>query len=84
MRFEVYMYYYIVCSECVGSLDEVDEFIGIALDGHPIYGPKASDKTHLLNSTDLDLCHGRYVNGNYRYHITVDFPYVIGCYIGIT
>lgn len=67
---------------CVGDMDTEDEFIGIALDGNPIYGPKASDQTDLLTSSDLDACHGRFVDGKYRYHITTDFPYVLGCYKG--
>lgn len=60
----------------------MDDFIGFAIDGLPIYGPNASDKAELLRSADLDLCHGRYVNGLYRYHITLDFPYALGCYRG--
>ena len=67
---------------CVGTIETVDEFIGVALDGNPIYGPKASDKTELLTSADLDECHGRFVNEEYRYHITADFPYSVGCYKG--
>lgn len=59
-----------------------DEFLGIALDGNPIYGPNASDVISLLTSADLDACHGRFVRGRYRYHFTADFPYTIGCYKG--
>lgn len=58
-------------------------FIGVALDGFPIYGPYASDKgSEPLSSDDLDICHGRMVDGKYRYHLTYDFPYVLGCYWG--
>ena len=63
-------------------MDDVDELIGIALDGNPIYGPNASDFDDLLTASDLDACHGRFKDGSYRYHITTDFPYVIGCYKG--
>ena len=69
-------------SACVGSETEVDQFIGIAIDGNPLYGPKASDFDDLIKSTDLDACHGRFKDGKYRYHITSDFPYIIGCYKG--
>ena len=62
---------------------EVDEFIGVALDGFPIYGPRASDIDHLITSADLDKCHGREVNGAYRYHATTTWPYVLGCYKGM-
>ncbi|XP_061182288.1 uncharacterized protein LOC133190614 [Saccostrea echinata] len=62
---------------------EYDQFIGVALDGFPIYGPRASDKgTEPLTSDDLDICHGRMVDGKYRYHLTSDFPYVLGCFWG--
>ena len=56
---------------------------GVALDGFPIYGPHASDKVDgPLTSDDLDICHGRMVDGKYRYHLTYDFPYVLGCFWG--
>lgn len=73
---------HLIIAACVGDITTDDEFIGIAIDGNPIYGPKASDKTELLTSADLDACHGRFVGGKYRYHITEDFPYIIGCYKG--
>lgn len=62
---------------------EIDEFIGVALDGFPIYGPRASDVDHLITSADLDKCHGREVNGAYRYHATTTWPYFLGCYKGV-
>ncbi|XP_052076500.1 uncharacterized protein LOC127714481 [Mytilus californianus] len=62
---------------------EIDEFIGVALDGFPIYGPNASDVNSLLTSTDLDECHGREVNGAYRYHATETWPYFLGCFKGV-
>ena len=67
---------------CVGNSQNVDNFLGVALDGNPIYGPNASDFPALLTSADLDACHGRYKNGRYRYHITADFPYSLGCFKG--
>ncbi|XP_067952186.1 uncharacterized protein [Watersipora subatra] len=73
-------YHYHQFPVCVGDITVEDQFIGIALDGNPIYGPKASDQVNLLTSADLDACHGRFFNSEYRYHMTTDFPYVIGCY----
>lgn len=35
-----------------------------------------------MTSADLDVCHGRMLDGKYRYHLTSDFPYVLGCYWG--
>ena len=56
--------------------------VGVAFDGFPIYGPvDKSGKT--LTSADLDECHGRLdSDGNYQYHTTADFPYILGCYKG--
>ena len=59
---------------------EDDQLLGVALDGFPIYGPKSEGR--VLTSKDLDKCHGRTVNGLYRYHITDDFPYILGCFRG--
>lgn len=61
---------------------DVDEFIGVALDGFPIYGPKVSYQVTDLTSLDLDRCHGTNRSGQYRYHVTTDFPYFLGCFKG--
>ncbi|CAK8696719.1 unnamed protein product [Clavelina lepadiformis] len=60
-----------------------DIIIGVALDGFPIYGPY--DETgRKLTSADLDECHGTYDRRhNYRYHLTTDYPYMIGCFRGL-
>ncbi|XP_033757161.1 glutenin, high molecular weight subunit PW212-like isoform X3 [Pecten maximus] len=59
-----------------------DELIGVARDGFPIYGPMASDLKREVMNSDLDKCHGRFVNGQYRYHATSEFPYFMGCLRG--
>lgn len=61
-----------------------DELIGVAFDGFPIYGPFASDLNRDVTNNDLDKCHGRTVNGKYRYHVNSEFPYYLGCYMGST
>ncbi|XP_060075510.1 collagen alpha-5(IV) chain-like [Ylistrum balloti] len=61
---------------------EEDELIGVARDGFPIYGPMASDLKRDVMNSDLDKCHGRFVNGKYRYHATNEFPYFLGCLRG--
>ncbi|XP_069140992.1 uncharacterized protein [Argopecten irradians] len=63
---------------------EADELLGVAFDGFPIYGPMASDLGRDVTNQDLDECHGRMVNGNYRYHANKEFPYLLGCYKGST
>eukprot|EP00058_Branchiostoma_floridae_P020441 XP_002605931.1 hypothetical protein BRAFLDRAFT_124891 [Branchiostoma floridae] len=55
--------------------------VGVAFDGIAIYGPRKEDGTLYVHD-DLDACHGITVNGTYRYHMTSDFPYFIGCYHG--
>ena len=60
-----------------------NELVGVAFDGYPIYGPK-DESGNTLTSADLDRCHGRMVDGVYRYHMTYDYPYILGCYHGET
>ena len=62
---------------------EVDEFIGVAFDGYPIYGPNVSFRAELLTSHDLDDCHGTNESGQYRYYVTNEFPYFLGCFKGV-
>ncbi|CAH1272835.1 Hypp4949 [Branchiostoma lanceolatum] len=75
-------YHYHIIPTCIFDVTEVPSpIIGVALDGFPIYGP--TDETgRALTSADLDECHGRQVNGQYRYHVTSDFPYFLGCFKG--
>lgn len=60
----------------------VDEFVGTAFDGIPIYGPRVSFLDREITTKDLDECHGKEVDGEYRYYVTRDFPYFLGCYKG--
>ena len=54
--------------------------IAFAVDGFPVYGAKEPDGTSMLA---LDTCHGHSVTaGNYHYHGTADYPYVIGALKG--
>lgn len=53
--------------------------IGIALDGHIIYGP-FKDSTSLWQPCDVDICNGKQINGNYGYVISNFHPYTIGCW----
>ena len=40
------------------------------------------DDYEFTNAGDLDECNGRVVDGQYQYHITDDYPWVIGCFKG--
>jgi len=53
--------------------------IAFALDGFPVYGAKEPDGTAMLT---LDTNHGHEWKGNYHYHGTTNYPYVIGAMKG--
>ncbi len=71
-------YHYHGLTACVPQTS-TNELVGFAMDGYPIYGNKDENGQN-LTSADLDACHGRTVNGQYRYHATEDFPYYLGCF----
>lgn len=53
--------------------------IGIALDGHLIYGPYKASST-VWSGCEVDACNGLQVNGNYGYVTTKFHPYTVGCW----
>ncbi|NJM93526.1 MAG: YHYH protein [Cytophagales bacterium] len=59
-----------------------DAFVGLLLDGFPVYGPKENGKT--ITNSDLDDYHGHtgptadFPNGIYHYHITDELPWING------
>ncbi|XP_072051326.1 uncharacterized protein [Amphiura filiformis] len=81
-------YYYSQLPDKCGTFDpdfggrgrDPNSIYGVALDGFPIYGPGEGETK--ISNADLDACHGKFVNGQYRYYMTEDFPYVIGCFRG--
>jgi hypothetical protein len=54
--------------------------IGIAKDGHVIYGPYTSAGTQVTSG--FDICNGMFYDsfGNYAYFATTKFPYITGCF----
>ncbi|CAF1075328.1 unnamed protein product [Rotaria sordida] len=54
--------------------------IGIAKDGHVIYGPYDSTGTEVTSG--YDICNGMFYNsaGEYAYFTTRKFPYITGCF----
>ncbi|CAF2515182.1 unnamed protein product [Rotaria sp. Silwood2] len=54
--------------------------IGIAKDGHVIYGPY--DSTGAEITKGFDICNGMFYDsiGNYAYFATRTFPYITGCF----
>lgn len=59
-----------------------DAFLGMLLDGFPVYGPSENGKP--ITNADLDAYHGHFTkntdfpNGIYHYHITDADPYLNG------
>lgn len=49
--------------------------VGYALDGFPIYGPRA-------DTTGLDSCGGMNGGSGYQYHIRADEDFILGCFAG--
>ena len=63
---------------------EADKFMGVAMDGWPIYGPFDSNG-EVITASMLDGCNGWYLNDDlnqYQYRMTLDSPYIMGCYTG--
>ncbi|CAF3703011.1 unnamed protein product [Adineta steineri] len=54
--------------------------LGIAKDGHVIYGPYLSSGTRV--TTGFDVCNGMFYDsiGNYAYFATSTYPYLVGCF----
>jgi len=73
-------YHYHNRSSCVADTvfdnNQAEVMYGVALDGYPIYTTSSGD------ASGLDECHGKTVDGSYRYYATNDFPYFVGCYRG--
>ena len=54
--------------------------IGIAKDGHIIYGPYLSSNSRVTSG--FDVCNGMFHDstGNYGYFATSTYPYLVGCF----
>lgn len=78
-------YHYHVKPKCM--IDKMknagdDAIIGWAFDGFPIYGDNNPDGSEIDEST-LDVCNGQPDSTfGYRYHTSVDAPYIIQCLMG--
>ena len=54
--------------------------VGIARDGHVIYGPYNGDG-ELWSCADHDVCNGFFLaDGSYGYAATTTFPWIVGCW----
>ncbi|CAF0969399.1 unnamed protein product [Adineta steineri] len=81
------------CSPEIGCLNNVANYslktfssyktltvIGIAKDGHVIYGPYDSSGQQVTSG--FDVCNGMFYDsiGNYAYFATTTYPYITGCF----
>lgn len=73
-------YYYKIFESCMYK-GEVEEFIGVVLDGFFIYGLRVSELQNVME-LELDKCYGKVVNGSYRYYVMDKFLYYLGCFKG--
>lgn len=79
-------YHYHVKPKCM--IDQMKNkgnaaIIGWAFDGYPIYGDKNPDGTTIAVGT-LDVCNGqRDATYGYRYHTSVEAPYIVQCLMGM-
>jgi hypothetical protein len=75
-------YHYHIEPVWVTELKGSDAFLGLLMDGFPVYGPMEAGK-EILNA-DLDDYHGHlsatadFPDGIYHYHITTEFPWING------
>lgn len=50
--------------------------------GGPYDGQFRADYEYVEGLGDLDECNGMSIDGQYRYHVTEGFPYIISCFSG--
>lgn len=80
-------YHYHSASPCLPGAGGVG-LVGWALDGFPILGMEGPGG-RVLTDKDLDACHGQAgkvtIRGKtygYAYHLTREYPYTLGCFVG--
>jgi hypothetical protein len=80
-------YHYHIYPKCVKTPFKKDDgtkhsdLLGYAFDGYAIYGPLGEGGK---KPTDLDECNGHSdAERGYHYHVTDQFPYIIGGYHGV-
>jgi len=75
------IYHYHQISACFEDSESGhSEIFGFVFDGFPIYG---FNGTSGVPPTDLDECNGHSDTGEYHYHATKEYPYLVGCFNGI-
>ena len=72
-------YHYHAAPYCILEDVEPGSIVGFALDGFPIYGFTNADGSE----PELDKCNGQTDETGYHYHITPEYPYILGCFSGV-
>ncbi len=68
------------CTQPLYTDNGVGQFLGVAMDGHPIYSKGGAP----YGTKGLDACNGKTINGRYIYIANTDtFPYILGCFHSI-
>ena len=64
------------------SYSQGRKVVGLAKDGHIIWGPykKSGSSYKLIDPCDVDVCNGMEVDGQYGYASTLFHPYLVGCW----
>ena len=62
------------------TADRWDIPIGLARDGHLIMGPYKNSSGDEWSCEDRDQCNGAFIDGQYVYVGSHEFPYVVGCW----
>ncbi|CAH1797324.1 unnamed protein product [Owenia fusiformis] len=75
-------YHYHTSPKCLFKDGEVEQVIGMAIDGYPIMRNALSDDGGHIQHDHLDNCHGIMSHGFYKYIVLTSFPYMIGCMKG--
>jgi hypothetical protein len=80
-RYHYHKYPVCVKTPFSDPVGEHSPLIGYAFDGFAIYGPNGENGKP---PTDLDDCNGHTdVIRGYHYHVTANFPYILGAYKGV-
>ena len=86
-------YHYHSASPCLKEVGATtgghSGLVGYAADGFGIFGPNDASGTAVTNE-NLDACHGHsetvIIDGKpqeiYHYHLTAEYPYSLGCFMG--
>ena len=71
---------WLVAKQYQSLMGETSKQVGLAKDGHIIWGPINPRSQQFWDPCDVDLCNGFWDGGSYGYASTLFHPYTIGCW----